>query len=759
LPFEPRYIEALAIVKLGNVPEYERIRSFLKGNVSLRTLDRAVKDKVTEIEKRQEARAEEEIKLDVPADVKSAAKEIISQGRAYEYIYGVWQNRVKGNQYQGKGLLVSRGVQSCLNSKGIHVYSHGRHGQGKSEGMEKMAELVPPEFMMDEDVSPLSIYYASEEGMLEPGTTLYIDEMVWIDSLGVMVKRITTKFQTGATHLTVIDGKPKKFHTKPRIAIWTNSADMHADEQARDRFLDVPIDENQTKEIMEFQKIRDTLPGSRGDEEFKTNVCQEILRDLALKAFTVKVPYARAINIPVSEGTRGLNIFLDSIKGLAALRYAKREKDDKGQLLATREDFDQAVELYEGINGHSEERYTTSEKKVLKAIIDNGRKATASDIERLTGLSDGRIRDIINGRGKDEQKKHGLRYKCPRLEAERVDISINISDDERRTTHPLEYSLPDDFELATSARGMITLDPNVVNVDANVVSNVSNINNIRSSNVINVENKGEGEYIISEEVSIPDLEANNIISHNAPKSYVNTLQSQEISKISGKKAMPTTLQYVTVPDDSEKALRYDADTIDASLNRYERTIREKEEHFRTPNNHQLITLRFLDDIAEYKKDEVAGIGEDEAHRLLNMNTPKFCELVLAEADREHFNNALKSLVREYPFGEILRRGVTIDDVAAQSNLARTEVVALLDASGWAPKNTEEEPRIWFKPIRNLFSKIGEAKRLLNAGVISDLKSSGYTEQTVDDLFNTFIGGKIGQLAHYRYGAEASTAAN
>ena len=177
------------------------------------------------------------------------------------------------------------------------------------------------------------------------------------------------------------------------------------------------------------------------------------------------------------------------------------------------------------------------------------------------------------------------------------------------------------------------------------------------------------------------------------------------------------------------------------------------------NGQKIITLRFLDDIAPYKRDEVAGIGEDEAHRLLNMNTPKKCELMLSQEDREHFNNALKSLVKEYPLGEILRRGVTIDDVAAQSNLTRTEVVALLDASGWAPKNMEEEPRIWFNPIRNLFSKIGKAKRPLNAGVISDLKSSGYTEQTVNDLFNTFIGGKIGQLAHYRYGAEASTAAN
>ena len=98
--------------------------------------------------------------------------------------------------------------------------------------------------------------------------------------------------------------------------------------------------------------------------------------------------------------------------------------------------------------------------------------------------------------------------------------------------------------------------------------------------------------------------------------------------------------------------------------------------------------------------------------------------------------------------------MTIFDVVAQSNLTRTEVAALLEAAGWSPKNREEETQIWFKPIRNLASLIGSARSHQNARAIADLKSSGYTEQTVNDLFNTFIGGKIWQLAHYRYGAEA-----
>jgi hypothetical protein len=166
-----------------------------------------------------------------------------------------------------------------------------------------------------------------------------------------------------------------------------------------------------------------------------------------------------------------------------------------------------------------------------------------------------------------------------------------------------------------------------------------------------------------------------------------------------------------------------------------------------------ITLRFLEDIAEYKKDEVACIGDDKAYGFLTMSNPRVCELVLAQEDRERFHKALKSLVKEYPFGEVQRKGVTIDDVANQSNLTKTEVAALLEADDWMPKSMKDGTQIWFKPIRNLFSKIGASKCHLFAGVKSDL-TSGYTVQTVDDLFGTSIGGKTGQLEHFRYGAEA-----
>lgn len=558
-PFEPKYIEALAVITKCDLPEYERTIASLKGKASVRDLKKKVTAKALDIAQ-QSAKAEEDSKKAVPADIKQAAKDIIERGSAYEYIYGVWQKRVKGNQWLGKALLISRGVQSCLNTKGIHVYAHGKHGHGKSEGMEKMAELTPSAHMMDEDVSPLAVYYASEEGLLLPGTTLLIDEMIWTDSLGGMCKRITTRFQRGASHLTVIDGKPRRFRTKERIAIWTNSADMQADEQLRDRFFDVPVDENQTKDIIEFQKKRDTLPDMPEEIERETAICREILRDLTSKTFLVKIPFAERVRIKTSEGTRGYNIFSDLIKGLAALRYAQRQINEKGQLLAAIEDFDDAKAIYEGVKGHSEERYGSAEEKILQAIIDNGYKALIKDIKDSTGLSEGRIKDIINGRGKDEQKRHGLLYKCSQLEANRVDISININADERRTIHPFEYSLPKGFKLSSNGKNLITLDPDVCDVDPDVPSDVLETNNSKDGDVVDVAKEGREEDItkdVSFEENNPKL---NFIPPVA-KHTSTTSRSQEIAKDAD---VPTTSQYVAMAEDSEKALRHGAEAKEQS---------------------------------------------------------------------------------------------------------------------------------------------------------------------------------------------------
>src|SRR5271157_4648436 len=286
--------------------------------------------------------------------VNAKVKEVIESGTTYEYIYNVWQQRVKGNPLLGRALICSRGVQSCTNTKGLHIWAQGKPGQGKSHGMEVMVVLLPEDHVKDGDVSPKVLYYMQKNGLILPGTTISIDEMDLKGELAVLFKKMTTRFQTGAEQRVVIDGEVFELKMPPRLAIWTSSVDMQGDEQLRDRFLSVPIDEKQTTAIIDFMKGKDKAPQNDDDKKFENAVCRGLFSDLASKTFHVEIPFADDFEFQTTEGTRGYGIFSDLIKGLTALRYAKRETNDQGHLLALPEDFYGAKTIYESLMGHSE---------------------------------------------------------------------------------------------------------------------------------------------------------------------------------------------------------------------------------------------------------------------------------------------------------------------------------------------------------------------------------------------------------------------
>jgi chromosome segregation and condensation protein ScpB len=110
-------------------------------------------------------------------------------------------------------------------------------------------------------------------------------------------------------------------------------------------------------------------------------------------------------------------------------RYLKRETDDAGCLIANEEDLENARELYIELGGHDRDKYSEPELKVLNAILIKGGETTQAEIQELSGLSAGRVSDILNGRGRDG---HGLLYKCK---------DLTVSDGER----PKKYKLSRGF--------------------------------------------------------------------------------------------------------------------------------------------------------------------------------------------------------------------------------------------------------------------------------------------------------------------------
>lgn len=346
--------------------------------------------------------------------VQAKAKEIIDAGESYNYILDVWKSRHFGAVIVGKVLLASVGPGSIKNSKGIHVQICGKAGSGKSDAAIKLAKLIDPKFVFNSAVTPQVLFYPIE-GFVD-SSVVYIDDMVWGSDLGTSVKRITNAFQDGAPRTVTTDGVGIKQTSKKRLTFWVTSVDSQADEQIRDRFILVESDSSAAHlaKCLEMLKAKDAGETNLVEEDkFETAVCHYIIRDIKEFFGEVIVPFAK--NIEFKGDLRAYTMFGDMVKSFAVFAKGARQFDEHGRLMATEEDFQRAVELFTEFGGHSADKYTKAELNFLNTIVANGYHATKAEMSVLLRKSVGYIGDILTGRGKGDQQKFGLFYKCPYL--------------------------------------------------------------------------------------------------------------------------------------------------------------------------------------------------------------------------------------------------------------------------------------------------------------------------------------------------------
>jgi energy-coupling factor transporter ATP-binding protein EcfA2 len=365
-------------------------------------------------------------------------EEIRDSGKTFDYVYGVWQRSHSGDSHIGKMLLLSVGCQCITNSKnGIHVSLTGPKGCGKSDSAKKMIVLLPEEWTYNASISPKFLYGSN----LRDGTTILIDDMAWDDELGVTVKRITTDFATGSRRGTKKDMECRDETTPARLTFWVTSVDNQADEQLRDRFLMSEVEDSpeRTEERKNFMKrvdmgYEDTIIF---DDEIK--LCQDLITDMKNNNFNVVIPFADRIDI--KGDTRAYGIFSNMVKSFAIFNYRLRETDENGRLIATEEDFYKAKEIFELFGGHSSDKYSSTEKKVLQIIVDNGHRATARDIIERADITRGTLSIVMNGR--NDREKHGLLYKCKGLNTDKMPSGIIVY------TLPFGYQVQDNIEQVT----------------------------------------------------------------------------------------------------------------------------------------------------------------------------------------------------------------------------------------------------------------------------------------------------------------------
>lgn len=450
--FEEENLRALAVLKARNLAEFQRARASLKKyKVSMSALMPLVEQRSAELQTEADVSISPEILVEAEEILREADKKL-DDGTAFEYILTVWQDRHYGDENLGKALFLSIGAQSCVSSKGIHVHACGPRGMGKSDGTEKAADAIPSRYLLVGSASPKALYYLGED--LPAGSIVYLDDIGWSDQAAQMFKTCTTFYQNGAKHTVVIDQEITHFRTAPRIAFWLTTADAQTDEQVRDRLLRIDI----TEDLKHKQQVVGFIFEGRkgGVASFDTreiDICRGIIFLLKQVFVDVVIPFADHIKF---EGDpRGATIFVDLVSAYAIWRHRIRGRDENGAIIATVQDYKDAEKFFNSIKGHSDSKYTPGELRVLQAIKDLGGNASTEQILKKTGLSKGRLSEIINGRNRDGQSKYGLMHKCPALS----DEIISIHDEGAGTTRrEKRYHLSNDFDILGAYGVLVNLN-------------------------------------------------------------------------------------------------------------------------------------------------------------------------------------------------------------------------------------------------------------------------------------------------------------
>lgn len=411
-----------------------------------------------------------EILLEDLPRIKNEADRIIAADMGFNYCVQSWNRSHTGDLPVGKILFIQRGVQCCINTKGIHIHLTGSSAAGKSDAAKCYCEREPKNLVVNADISPRALYYSAD--LAGEGATVNVDDTVWTDELGNLFKKATTEFQNGAELLVVNDTKNGRKTVlekiKPRTAFIMSSVRADAEDQVRDRTLAVPVlsSPERIEEIKGFMAGKFMKPQTRANTE-DIAICRAIVKDMASHLWEVIIPFAD--RVVIRGETRAMAIFLDIICSCACWHYTKRQQIEAGpgfrgfNLVATEADFYEAKEIYEAVQGHSREKLTEKELLILKTIKEQGLLSSKNNqpirviqrgvLQKLTGISAPALSNYIHGRKHKGggERGSGLLDKVPEMQfsnnKENIRMVLEGGSEIYSESREFIYWLPDDYQI------------------------------------------------------------------------------------------------------------------------------------------------------------------------------------------------------------------------------------------------------------------------------------------------------------------------
>jgi len=233
----------------------------------------------------------------------------------------------------------------------LHGLVNGSSGEGKSHLINGIAECMPQEDVMNlTRITSKSLYHYRDKELINK--LVLIQDFDGLDEEAQFAFREmqSAKFLTSSTVVKDMFGQPrgkmKQVHAHFASLTATTKAEIYYDNMSRSVVLGVDESQAQTLRIIKAQNMKISGVSNSESEQQAKQLLRNCIR--VLKSYEVVNPFADKLMLPLeAKMLRRLNShFQNFVSQIAILNQYKRKQDDKGRLIATKEDVAKAVEIF-----------------------------------------------------------------------------------------------------------------------------------------------------------------------------------------------------------------------------------------------------------------------------------------------------------------------------------------------------------------------------------------------------------------------------
>lgn len=233
----------------------------------------------------------------------------------------------------------------------LHALIQGTSGEGKSHLLNSIAECMPQEDVMNlTRITSKSLYHYREKELMNK--LILIQDFDGLDEEAQFAFREmqSAKFLSSSTVVKDMfgqtRGKMKQVQAHFSSLTATTKAEVYYDNMSRSVVLGVDESQEQTLRIIKQQNMKIAGISSSESEQQAKQLLRNVMR--VLKSYEVVNPYADKLMLPLeAKMLRRLNSqFQNFVSQITILHQFQRKTDDKGRLIATKEDVQKAVEIF-----------------------------------------------------------------------------------------------------------------------------------------------------------------------------------------------------------------------------------------------------------------------------------------------------------------------------------------------------------------------------------------------------------------------------